>query len=50
MDFNILFVSLIVFILSTILYSILKKNKTLKSLLEIIMGASLVVSLFYLLI
>lgn len=54
MIFNMLFMSLVVFVVSTILYSAfkkpLKKNKSLKSLLEIIMGISLVLSLFYLVV
>ena len=54
MEINILFLSLVVFVVSTILYSAfnkaVKKNKVLKSLLEVVMGASLVVSLFYLLV
>lgn len=51
---NLLFLSLVVFVVSTILYSAfkksLKKNKAVKSLLEMIMGISLVLSLFYLLV
>ncbi|WP_156323994.1 hypothetical protein [Bacillus sp. JCM 19034] len=54
MEFNILFLSLVIFVVSTILYSAfnkaVKKNKALKTLLEIVMGASLVTSLFYLLV
>lgn len=54
MEFYILFFSLVLFVVSTLLYSVFKNplqnKKTLKSSLEIVMGASLASSIFFLIV